>query len=55
MANFMLIKCECGNEQVVYERATLRVKCKVCGKVLTESSGGKVIVVGGTVIKEKVE
>ncbi len=52
MSKFMKVKCECGNEQVVFESASSRVNCKVCNKRLVEPRGGKCTVVGGTIVLE---
>jgi small subunit ribosomal protein S27e len=41
-SKFFRVKCpECENEQVVFEKASTVVDCVVCGKVLSEPSGGK--------------
>ncbi|MCU0632028.1 MAG: 30S ribosomal protein S27e [Methanolinea sp.] len=41
-SKFFRVKCpDCENEQVVFEKASTRVECVVCGKVLAEPSGGK--------------
>ncbi|RJS84591.1 30S ribosomal protein S27e [Candidatus Bathyarchaeota archaeon] len=46
-SRFLQVKCpECGNEQIVFSHATIRVKCNVCGFVLTEPRGGKAKVKG---------
>ena len=40
---FIRVKCEkCGNEQYIYDRAAMDVKCLVCGETLAKSTGGKV-------------
>ena len=40
--NFYRAKCdECGNEQVVYSRASTSVECLVCGTVIAKPTGGK--------------
>lgn len=52
MSKFMKVKCECGNEQVVFDSASTRVNCKVCNKRLVEPRGGKCAVVGGTIVSE---
>ena len=42
-SKFLKVKCEkCKNEQMVFEKASTRVKCLVCGEVLAEPTGGKV-------------
>jgi len=44
---FCRVKCpECQNEQLVFERASSRVDCVVCGEVLAEPTGGKAVIRG---------
>lgn len=39
---FVKVKCvECKNEQVVFGKCSSLVKCLVCGKVISEPTGGK--------------
>ncbi len=46
---FIKVKCpDCGNEQIVFERAATVVKCTVCGAVLAEPRGGKARIKGET-------
>lgn len=35
------MKCECGNEQIVFNKANTEVKCLKCKKPLTKPKGGK--------------
>jgi len=51
-SKFIVVKCECGNEQNIYSNATSTVDCKVCGKRLASPSGGKAIITNGTIVKE---
>ncbi len=45
MSKFLRIKCEdCGNEQVVFDRPSMPVRCLVCGKTVMEPKGGKGLV-----------
>ena len=55
MAKYLKVKCECGNEQIVYECVTKTVKCKVCGKDLAASTGGKAIIVGEAKVMGELE
>ncbi len=42
--SFYRVKCpDCENEQLVFERASSRVDCLVCGRLLAEPTGGKVV------------
>ncbi len=42
-SKFIKIRCpKCKNEQITFGKASAEVKCLVCGKVLAESTGGKV-------------
>jgi len=44
-SKFLKVKCrKCKNEQIVFEKPAMDVKCLVCGEVLVESTGGKGIV-----------
>ena len=38
---FIKVRCECKNEQIVFDRAATKVDCLVCGETLAESRGGK--------------
>jgi len=41
-SKFIKVRCsKCKNEQIVFGKASAEVKCLVCGKTLTEPSGGK--------------
>jgi len=41
-SKFIKVRCpKCKNEQIVFGKASSAVKCLVCGKVLSEPSGGK--------------
>ena len=51
-SKFFKVKCDCGNEQVVFSHAAMTVKCLSCGKVLLEPMGGKAVLVGGTIVEE---
>jgi len=41
-SRFLRVKCnDCGNEQVLFEKASSRIKCLACDKILAEPTGGK--------------
>ncbi len=41
-SRFIRVRCKkCGNEQVIFDHATIPVKCLVCGAQLTKPTGGK--------------
>ena len=41
-SKFIKLRCtKCKNEQIVFGKAAHIVKCLVCGKELTEPTGGK--------------
>ena len=49
-SKFLRVKCpECGNEQIVFNMASMRIPCKVCGEVLVEPTGGKASIKGEVV------
>jgi small subunit ribosomal protein S27e len=42
LSKFIKVKCnDCENEQIIFERASIVVKCLVCGRTLAEPTGGK--------------
>jgi small subunit ribosomal protein S27e len=43
-SKFLKVKCSCGNNQVVFGKASTKVKCLSCGKLLVKPSGGKSVV-----------
>ena len=45
-SHFLKVACECGNVQEVFSHATTHVTCRVCGKTLAESTGGKIRLYG---------
>ncbi|HHF59336.1 MAG TPA: 30S ribosomal protein S27e [Thermoplasmatales archaeon] len=41
-SRFIRVRCkDCGNEQVLFDRASRTVTCHICGAVLAEPRGGK--------------
>ena len=45
--NFVRVECEeCGNEQIVFEKAATTVECANCGADLVRPSGGKATIAG---------
>lgn len=49
MAKFLKVKCNCGNEMVIFGAATTKVECNGCKETLAETTGGKVHVLGKVV------
>jgi small subunit ribosomal protein S27e len=46
-STFLRVRCtECENEQVVFDSATVEVKCNVCENTLAEPTGGRVKIIG---------
>jgi small subunit ribosomal protein S27e len=44
-SRFLKVKCKkCRNEQIVFDKAAMVVKCLVCGAVLAEPTGGLAII-----------
>lgn len=53
-AKFVIIKCpDCGNEQLVFRRASTPVVCLVCGATATKPTGGKAELRGEIIGAEK--
>lgn len=49
-SNFLRVHCrDCGNEQILFERATTVIHCGVCGATLARPAGGKAQLTGATV------
>jgi small subunit ribosomal protein S27e len=49
-SNFLRVHCrDCGNEQIIFDRASTLVNCTVCGATLAQPAGGKAQLVGSTV------
>ncbi len=41
-SKFIKIKCKkCKNEQILFNKASMKIKCLVCNAVLAEPTGGK--------------
>ncbi|HJJ90854.1 MAG TPA: 30S ribosomal protein S27e [Methanocorpusculum sp.] len=41
-SRFLKVKCpDCEHEQLVFEKASSKVECVVCGCILAEPTGGK--------------
>ncbi len=41
-SKFIKVRCtKCKNEQVVFGKASSKIKCLVCGKDLADPTGGK--------------
>ena len=41
-SKFVKVVCEkCKNEQIIFDKASTRVKCLVCCEQLVETTGGK--------------
>lgn len=41
-SHFLRVKCNsCGNEQIIFDRAAMVVKCRICDATLAEPRGGK--------------
>jgi ribosomal protein S27E len=41
MSKFLLVRCECGSEQVVFGDSKTDVFCPACGNELVKSTGGR--------------
>ena len=41
-SKFVKVRCpKCNNEQVIFGKASTKVKCLICDRILAEPSGGK--------------
>lgn len=40
-SKFLKVRCtDCGNEQVIFDRANIKISCTVCGSTLALPKGG---------------
>ena len=41
-SRFLKVRCmDCNAEQVVFNKASMKVNCSICGELLLEPTGGK--------------
>lgn len=40
-SRFIKVRCKCKNEQIVFGKASTKIKCLVCNKTLLKPTGGK--------------
>lgn len=45
-SKFLRVKCECGNEQMIFGCTSTNVNCVMCKKLLAEPSGGHAAIHG---------
>ncbi|AAR39072.1 NEQ219 [Nanoarchaeum equitans Kin4-M] len=45
-SRFIKVRCKCGNEQIIFDRASTIVKCHKCGNILAKPTGGKAQIFG---------
>jgi len=45
-SKYLMVKCDCGNEQVVFGNVKTEVKCLMCKKILAKPRGGKSMIFG---------
>jgi small subunit ribosomal protein S27e len=46
-SRFLKVRCnQCSNEQIVFEKTASNVKCRMCGRTIIRSTGGKGEVLG---------
>ena len=49
-SRFLRVRCrKCDGEQVVFSHCTREVKCRTCGEVLAEPTGGKAVINGNII------
>ncbi|DAC34951.1 MAG TPA: 30S ribosomal protein S27e [Candidatus Thalassarchaeaceae archaeon] len=50
-ANFLRVNCiDCGNEAIIFERASTAIACSICGATLARPAGGKAQLVGSKIV-----
>ena len=51
-AKFLKVNCkDCGNETIIFSRASSVISCSVCGSTLAKTKGGKAYLVGSSVVE----
>jgi len=46
-SRFIKVRCKsCGNEQIIFDRASREIECRICGDTLAKPTGGAVLVKG---------
>jgi len=46
-SRFLKVKCQdCGNVQIIFDKAASLVNCLVCGSTLAKPTGGRAIIKG---------
>ena len=46
-SRFLRVQCpKCGNEQIVFDRASTVVRCHICQAILAKPTGGKAEIYG---------
>ena len=51
-SGFLRIACnDCGNETIIFARASTAIGCRVCGATLAQPAGGRAKLVGSSVIE----
>jgi small subunit ribosomal protein S27e len=49
-SRFLQVRCpDCGNEQIVFDHASTKVTCLVCGATIVRPQGGKAEIRGEVV------
>lgn len=43
-SKFLRVKCECGEERIVFNKSSHKIICKKCEKTLVKPTGGKAII-----------
>ncbi len=41
MSDFLQVKCQCGNEQILFEKPAGEVKCNACNEAIAVPTGSK--------------
>ena len=51
-SSFLKVSCkDCGNETIIFSRASSEISCSVCGSTLARPKGGKADLVGCRVVE----
>ena len=48
---FLRVNCrDCGNEVIIFERASTSISCSICGATLARPAGGRADLTGSNIV-----
>lgn len=51
-SRFIKVRClKCRNEQVIFDKAAMEIKCLNCGETIAKPTGGKIKLINAEIVK----